>query len=235
MFCTNCGKLLAEGNMFCTNCGTKRPTIPAPAPAAPVVDVAPTASASPVNEPVVAEPVVENTEPVVDEPVTAQPVIEAVAPPPPVAPAPVVEPVVENATPAAEPAPTMSTPATYVPPVTPSPVYTSRVPQTDWKNSYFDGGAFALLGLNLLIAFLSAISLGLAYPALYCMKQRWFYRHKVVGGYRLKFTGTGGQLFGKYLLWSFLSIITFGIFTIWLPIKYEKWATSHVVIDSIEK
>lgn len=102
--------------------------------------------------------------------------------------------------------------------------------------SYFEGKLIALIGINLLTFFLTIISLGFAYPAMYCMKKRWIYRNTVVNGYRLKFTGKGRQLIGKYILWSFLSIITIGIFTLWLPIKYQKWETKHVEIDcKVEK
>ena len=101
------------------------------------------------------------------------------------------------------------------------------------KKSYFDGHTIALIGINLLTALVTTITLGLAYPAMYCLKKRWIYSSTVVNGYRLKFTGTGGQLFGKYILWTFLTIITCGIFGLWLPVKYQKWETKHVEIDCI--
>ncbi len=97
--------------------------------------------------------------------------------------------------------------------------------------SYFDGKLIALIGINLLTALVCTVTLGLAYPAMYCFKKRWIYASTVVNGYRLKFTGKGRQLFGKYILWTFLAIITFGIFALWLPIKYRKWETKHVEID----
>ena len=97
--------------------------------------------------------------------------------------------------------------------------------------SYFDGKLIALIGINLLTALVSAITLGLAYPAMYCFKKRWIYASTVINGYRLKFTGRGGQLFGKYILWTLLGIITFGIFTLWWPIKYQQWETKQVEID----
>ncbi len=99
------------------------------------------------------------------------------------------------------------------------------------KNSYFDGRLIALIGINLLTALVTTITLGFAYPAMYCFKKRWIYASTVINGYRLKFTGTGGQLFGKYILWTFLGIITLGIFALWWPIKYQKWETKHVEID----
>ncbi len=97
--------------------------------------------------------------------------------------------------------------------------------------SYFDGRTIALIGINLLTYLLTTISLGFAYPAMYCFKLRWIYSSTVINGYRMKFTGRGGQLFGRYILWTFLTIITFGIFGLWLPVKYKKWEISHVEID----
>lgn len=90
-----------------------------------------------------------------------------------------------------------------------------------------------LIGVNLAVAFVSFITLGLAWPALWCFRMRWVYKHTVIGGYRLKFTGKGGQLFGKYLLWVLLTIVTLTIYAWWLPIKYKKWEISHVEIDSM--
>ncbi|WP_195451414.1 zinc-ribbon domain-containing protein [Anaeromassilibacillus sp. 1001302B_160321_C8] len=109
----------------------------------------------------------------------------------------------------------------------------SSMANTNWANSYFDGGLMGLIGVNLAVAFVSFITLGLAWPALWCFRMRWVYKHTVIGGYRLKFTGKGGQLFGKYLLWVLLTIVTLTIYAWWLPIKYKKWEISHVEIDSM--
>ena len=118
------------------------------------------------------------------------------------------------------------------------PVVAPVIPQnavmvTDWKHSFFDGTLLGLIGVNLLTAFVSAITLGLAAPAMTCYRLRWIYKHTCIGGYRLKFNGRGGQLFGKYLLWALLTIITIGIYGLWVPIKFKKWETSHVEIDSV--
>ena len=101
------------------------------------------------------------------------------------------------------------------------------------KPSYFSGRMIALVGINLLTVLVDVITLGFAYPAMYCFKKRWLYKNTIINGYRLKFTGTGAQLFGKYILWTFLTIITIGIFGLWLPIKYQQWETKHVEIDCL--
>lgn len=115
-------------------------------------------------------------------------------------------------------------------------VATNQAEELKKEPSYFDGRLRALIGINLLTILVCPITLGLAYPAMYCLKRKWIYASTVVNGYRLKFTGKGRQLIGKYILWTFLSIITFGIFAFWLPIKYQKWETKHVEIDcKVEK
>jgi uncharacterized membrane protein YjgN (DUF898 family) len=89
-----------------------------------------------------------------------------------------------------------------------------------------------LIGVRLAIALGSFVTLGLAYPALFCFERRWYYSHTVINGYRLKFTGTGMQIFGKHLLWSLLTLLTLGIYSFWIPIKYQKWETKHVRFDA---
>ena len=95
------------------------------------------------------------------------------------------------------------------------------------ERSYFDGGYFAYIGYTLLVAFVSVITLGIAYPWMCCLFQKWKAKHTVVCGKRMYFDGTGLQLVGKYLLWWLLSVITFGIYGLWMSISMKKWITKH--------
>ena len=101
------------------------------------------------------------------------------------------------------------------------------------KPSRFEGRLIALIGITLLTGLVTTITLGLAYPAMYCFKKRWQYANTIINGYRMKFTGTGMQLFGKSIVWVLLSVVTLGIYSLWLPIKYQQWEVKHVEIDSI--
>ena len=47
------------------------------------------------------------------------------------------------------------------------------------------------------------------------------------------FDGNGGQLFGNYIKWFLLSIITLGIYSFWLTIKMQQWVTKHTHISSV--
>ena len=97
----------------------------------------------------------------------------------------------------------------------------------DTEKSYFSGSFWGLLGYNFLVAFVSMLTLGIAFPWMCCVKQRWVARNTVICGKRMQFDGTGAQLIGKYLLWSFLTIITFGIYGFWLSLSIKKWITKH--------
>ena len=59
------------------------------------------------------------------------------------------------------------------------------------------------------------------------MVYRWEAKHTVINGHRLTFDGTAAQLFGKWILWLFLTIITVGIYGFWVAIKLKKWKVSH--------
>lgn len=90
-------------------------------------------------------------------------------------------------------------PVPPMPPAPPMPAGGGAIPQsfgapmTDWRSSRFEGSTAAHFGMTLVIGLLTALSLGFAVPALKCWFLRWKYRNTVIGGYRLKFNGTGGQ------------------------------------------
>ncbi len=209
MYCNNCGAQLEPGAAFCGVCGTKVVTEPEPKPV-------------PMPEPVY-EPATAYEPAVAFEP--AQPYEPAAA----FEPAQPYEPAGGNAVPPVPP----------MPPAPPMPAGGGAIPQgfgapmTDWRSSRFEGSTAAHFGMSLVIGLLSVLSLGFAVPALKCWYLRWKYRNTVIGGYRLKFNGTGGQLFGKWILWCLLCIVTVGIYTIWMPVKLLEWETKHVEIDSV--
>lgn len=93
--------------------------------------------------------------------------------------------------------------------------------------SVFTGSMFGLLGIELASIFLSTLTFGLAFPWLWCWRQSWYAEHTYINGKQLNFDGTGGQLFGKWLLWMLLMVVTFGIYGLWVPIKIEQWRISH--------
>lgn len=58
----------------------------------------------------------------------------------------------------------------------------------------------------------------------------WKVKHTVIDGHRLYFDGTAIQLFGNWIKWLILTVITLGIYSLWLNIKLEQWITKHTHI-----
>ncbi len=125
---------------------------------------------------------------------------------------------------------TVATPV-YTAPVAVAPVQAPElepIPEINTPKSKFKGGAFANFFINLLVVFVSGITLSLALPGMLCWKQRWMSRNTYYDGRSLNFNGKGIQLFGRYLLWLLLSVVTLGIFAIFvLPVSVQKWKTKH--------
>ena len=95
------------------------------------------------------------------------------------------------------------------------------------KESQFTGGLLGLIGINLLQALMIGLSFGLGTPWAICMKERWMARHTIIDGKQLTFDGTGSQLFGNYIKWFLLTVLTLGIYGFWLDIKMKQWITKH--------
>ena len=95
------------------------------------------------------------------------------------------------------------------------------------KESQFTGGLLGLIGINILQCLLIFVTLGFGVPWAICMKERWIAKHTIIDGRRLVFDGTGGQLFGNYIKWFLLTVITCGIYGFWLDIKMKQWVTKH--------
>ncbi|MBE6896071.1 MAG: DUF898 family protein [Ruminococcaceae bacterium] len=95
------------------------------------------------------------------------------------------------------------------------------------NESKFTGGLLGFIGINILSAIITGITLGIAAPWAICLKQEWIAKHTIIDGHKLYFDGTGGQLFGNYIKWFLLTIITLGIYGFWLDIKMKQWIVKH--------
>ena len=51
----------------------------------------------------------------------------------------------------------------------------------------------------------------------------WKINHTVIEGHRMHFYGSAVGLFGNWIKWLLLSIITLGIYSFWVFIKLEDW------------
>ena len=98
----------------------------------------------------------------------------------------------------------------------------------DTYESSYDGGAVSNFLHLLVVILFSPLTLFLAMPALICWYFRWETKHVKINGRQLEFDGKGIQLFGKLVLWVFLTIITIGLYGIFrMPLNLNRWRTSH--------
>lgn len=93
--------------------------------------------------------------------------------------------------------------------------------------SKFTGGLLGVIGIGILQFIICVCTLGFGVPWAVCLKESWYVKHTVIDGNKLTFDGHGGQLFGNYIKWFLLTIITFGIYGLWLGIKMKQWVTKH--------
>ncbi len=64
---------------------------------------------------------------------------------------------------------------------------------------------------------------------------KWDAKNTVISGQRLRFTASTFNLFFNLIKWSFLIVITLGIYSLWLPIKVRKWQVEHTVSEPDEE
>ncbi|CEJ72968.1 Predicted membrane protein [[Clostridium] sordellii] len=98
--------------------------------------------------------------------------------------------------------------------------------------SRFEGNLLGLIGVNILAAIISFVTLGIATPWAMCIKYRWEIDNTVVDGKRLKFVGSGTDLFFQYIKWWILTIITLGIYGFWLYINVIKWKVENTIFEN---
>lgn len=95
----------------------------------------------------------------------------------------------------------------------------------------FDGGAGTYLGTALLGLLITVVSLGICYPFALVLRQRWRAKHTYINGHRLVFTGSTVGLFGSWIKWLGLSVITAGIYLLWVGPRLQKWVVENTDFD----
>ena len=95
------------------------------------------------------------------------------------------------------------------------------------KSFTFDGGAATYVGTSILAVLITVFTLGFAYPYALVLMQRWIAKHTYIDGRQLVFTGTGIGLFGNWIKWFLLCIITLGLYGFWVAPRVRKWIVEH--------
>ena len=122
-----------------------------------------------------------------------------------------------------------------IPTVKDIPKPTQEAPVKALEVSYFDGSTWSYIGWWFLGALITVLTLGVGLAWAQCMFWRYRAKHTVVCGRRLTFDGTGLQLFENYLVWGVLTVITLGIYGLWIPFKVRSWYCGHLYMTGYRR
>jgi uncharacterized membrane protein YjgN (DUF898 family) len=97
------------------------------------------------------------------------------------------------------------------------------------SQSKYTGGALMLVLMCIAASLLTMITFFIALPWAICLVIKFLVDNSIIDGKKLTFDGKGGQLFGNYIIWWLLSIVTFGIYG-WLiaPARIYNWVIKHI-------
>ncbi len=95
----------------------------------------------------------------------------------------------------------------------------------------FDGGAATFVGTGILAFLITVCTVGICYPFALVLRERWRAKHSYIDGFPLVFTGSAWALFGNWLKWLLLSIITVGIYLFWVGPRIQRWKWEHTDFD----
>lgn len=99
-------------------------------------------------------------------------------------------------------------------------------------HSEFNAGLLSLIWLNFVNNLLIGFTLGLCTPWAVRREYTWLYEHQVIDDRKLVFDGNATSLFGQWVKWTLLSVITLGVYALFVPIKKMQWITEHTHIQN---
>jgi uncharacterized membrane protein YjgN (DUF898 family) len=99
---------------------------------------------------------------------------------------------------------------------------------TPVKMSTWDGGVLDTVVNSIVASLIISVTCGIATPWAICYMMKFVIEHAVVDGKRLRFDGTGAQLFGNWIKWLLLMVITCGIYSFWVTPRLYRWIVSHI-------
>lgn len=113
-------------------------------------------------------------------------------------------------------------------PVAPQPVppVSSVVNKSTW-----DGSVLDTVVNSIVASLIMSLTCGIATPWAICYMMKFVIGHAVVEGKRLRFVGKGGSLFGNWIKWFLLTMITCGIYGFWVTPRLYKWIVSNIEFE----
>ena len=99
---------------------------------------------------------------------------------------------------------------------------------TENRESKWDGGVLETAINTIIASIICTLTFGLGTPWAICYVINFIVSHAVIDGQRYTFDGKGGQLFGQWIKWFVLMIITCGIYSFWVAPRMYNWVASHL-------
>ena len=97
--------------------------------------------------------------------------------------------------------------------------------------SKWDGGVLETLVAGIVASLMITFTCGIATPWAVCYLWNFIISHALIDGRRLSFDGTGAQLFGNWIKWFLLTVITCGIYSFWVTPRLCHWICKHTHIQ----
>lgn len=120
-------------------------------------------------------------------------------------------------------------PVQAAPPVQQPPMGYAQPPMgfAPFAGSTWDGGVLETVVAVIIASLMISFTCGIATPWAVCYLWNFILNHTFLDGRRLRFDGTGAELFGQWIIWLILCVITCGIYSFWVMPRMFKWVASH--------
>lgn len=83
------------------------------------------------------------------------------------------------------------------------------------------------MGVQLAGFLVTVLTFGICYPWAVVMTYRWKASHTTIDGRRLRFTGSAVGLFGQWIKWWVLVVVTLGVYSFWVYPRLLRWTIEH--------
>ena len=96
----------------------------------------------------------------------------------------------------------------------------------------WDGSAILLILNKIGCSLFSAITLGTLKPIAICWRKRFIQNRLMIDGRPMSFDGNGAEILGKWIGWTLLTYITFGIYSLFRNARVLNWVNKHTHIEA---
>ena len=121
--------------------------------------------------------------------------------------------------------PVQTAPPVQQPPMQQPPMGYAQPPM--YMASTWDGGVLETVVAVIIASLIISFTCGIATPGAVCYLWNFIISHTIVDGRRLRFDGSGAELFGQWIIWLILIFVTCGIYSFWVMPRMFKWVASH--------